>query len=86
MGKRPSCRSCLHCTPPTAAAMGWCKLRRLAIHPELSGEFWCHHWTPLPPRLPHTGQEGLGTSLPGADATPPGASQQLALTPLLVEG
>jgi hypothetical protein len=66
--------------------MGWCKLRRLAIHPELSGEFWCHHWTPLPPRLPLTGQDGPLTSLPGAEANPPGASQQLALTPLLVEG
>lgn len=53
--------------------MGWCKLRRLEIHPEISGEFWCHHWTALPPRLPLGGQDGLD-------------SQQLALTPLLVEG
>lgn len=52
MGKRPNCRSCRHCTPPRGAELGWCQLRQLAIHPDLVGELWCHHWTATPPRLP----------------------------------
>lgn len=32
--------------------MGWCQLRQLAIHSDLVGELWCHHWTASPPRLP----------------------------------
>jgi hypothetical protein len=32
--------------------MGWCQLRRLAIHPELAADLWCTHWTARPPRLP----------------------------------
>ncbi|EDY38781.1 conserved hypothetical protein [Cyanobium sp. PCC 7001] len=37
---------------PQAGESGWCHLRRLAIHPELSSELWCHHWTARSPRLP----------------------------------
>ena len=44
MGYRPSCRSCRHCTPGNGVEMGWCQLRRLAIHPDLAAEVWCHHW------------------------------------------
>ncbi|MCP9850452.1 hypothetical protein [Cyanobium sp. Morenito 9A2] len=83
MGKRPSCRSCFHCTPQTAAVLGWCKLRHLAIHPELSGEVWCHHWTALPPRLPATGPDAAGKAPEPWPLTE--ANGQLALTPLLVE-
>jgi hypothetical protein len=32
--------------------LGWCHLRQLAIHPELVGDLWCHHWTSRPPRFP----------------------------------
>jgi hypothetical protein len=32
--------------------MAWCRLRELAIHPDLAGELWCHHWTARAPRLP----------------------------------
>jgi hypothetical protein len=46
MGQRPSCRSCSHCFTPQGGESGWCKLRRLAIHQEWSGELSCHHWTP----------------------------------------
>ena len=52
MGNRPSCRSCRHCTPAAGVEMGWCQLRRLAIHPELAGEVWCHHWMATAGRLP----------------------------------
>lgn len=55
--------------------MGWCKLRRLAIHPELASEVWCHHWMAPGKRLP----------LPSEGALPQPASQdrQLALSELL---
>ena len=52
MGQRPCCRSCRHCVPPTGSELGWCRLRQLAIHPELALDLWCHHWTARPPRLP----------------------------------
>ncbi|MEB3263161.1 MAG: hypothetical protein VKJ66_02190 [Synechococcus sp.] len=52
MGQRSSCRSCRHCTPPRGEEMGWCQLRRLAIHPELAADLSCAHWTARPPRLP----------------------------------
>ncbi|TWB89712.1 hypothetical protein FB106_11232 [Synechococcus sp. Ace-Pa] len=45
MGQRPNCRSCRHCIAPLGGEPGWCQLRRLAIHSELSGDLWCHHWT-----------------------------------------
>jgi hypothetical protein len=75
MGPRPCCRSCRHCTPPSGAAMGWCQLRRLEIHPELAAELWCHHWTARPPKLPVIGGR------PGLE--PPARNQQLALADLL---
>ena len=31
-------------------------MRQLAIHPELTAELWCPHWTARPPRLPLTSQ------------------------------
>jgi hypothetical protein len=46
MGQRPNCRSCSHCVTPQGGESGWCKLRRLPLHPEWSGELSCHHWTP----------------------------------------
>jgi hypothetical protein len=30
----------------------------LAIHPDLVGDLWCHHWTASPPRLPTVGGAG----------------------------
>ena len=65
--------------------MGWCQLRRLAIHPELSGEVWCHHWTPLPPRLPLTSQGGPALATTLADEPLEPADHQLALTSLLTD-
>jgi len=76
MGNRPSCRSCRHCVPPKGAETGWCHLRQLAIHPELVGDLWCHHWTARPPRLPRIGDGGQPT-LP--------ANRQLVLTNVLTE-
>ena len=32
--------------------MGWCQLRRLAIHPDLAADLWCHHWTAPTLHLP----------------------------------
>jgi hypothetical protein len=32
--------------------MGWCQLRRLAIHPDLAAEVWCHHWMAPTKSLP----------------------------------
>ena len=52
MGHRPCCRSCRHCLAPEGERQGWCQLRQLALHPDLVGELWCHHWTARPPRLP----------------------------------
>ncbi|MFM7465052.1 MAG: hypothetical protein ACKO28_06220 [Cyanobium sp.] len=78
MGKRPNCRSCRHCAPPKGAEMGWCQLRQLAIHPDLVGELWCHHWTASPPRLPVLGAPGTEAQ----DDYSPLASQQLSLSGL----
>ncbi|MGA0022789.1 MAG: hypothetical protein ACO3GW_11505 [Vulcanococcus sp.] len=76
MGKRPCCRSCRHCNQPSGAEMGWCQLRKLPIHAELAAEFWCHHWTARPPRLPVMGD--CPTEL-----RPQQSEQQLALTDML---
>ncbi|MCT0247681.1 hypothetical protein [Synechococcus sp. CS-205] len=79
MGQRPNCRSCNHCQAPEASISGseqsWCQMRRLAIHPELAGDLWCHHWTPRPPRLPSVDPRVLTMPKP--------ANRQLALTELL---
>ena len=61
MAHRPSCRSCRHCVLdggalPNGVRPGWCRMRQLAIHPELTAELWCPHWTARPPRLPLTSQ------------------------------
>ncbi|UPH89418.1 MULTISPECIES: hypothetical protein [Synechococcaceae] len=55
--------------------LGWCRLRKLPIHPELAGELWCHHWTARPPRLPVVGQ--------GDGLQPAVRDRQLALTDVL---
>jgi len=78
MGNRPSCRSCRHCVPPKGAETGWCHLRQLAIHPELVGDLWCHHWTSRPPRLPVLS----GGSAPG-HGDHGAATQQLCLVSVL---
>ena len=77
MGVRPNCRSCRHCIPPASSELGWCKLRQLAIHPDLAGELWCHHWTARAPRLPSRPSLSGGASSPGA------GNQQLSLTAVL---
>ncbi len=80
MGQRPNCRSCNHCQAPEASFGGveqsWCQMRRLAIHPELAADLWCHPWTPRPPRLPSVDHSLV--------AIPTPANRQLALTDLLV--
>jgi hypothetical protein len=80
MGQRPNCRSCNHCQAPEAsfgsAEQSWCQMRRLAIHADLVGDLWCHHWTARPPRLPSIDQSPLAMPMP--------ANRQLALTDLLV--
>ncbi len=58
--------------------MGWCQLRQLAIHPDLVGELWCHHWTARPARLPVVAPHSDGL----ADATA-GGNRQLTLAALL---
>jgi hypothetical protein len=57
------------------AEQGWCRMRRLAIHPELSADLWCHHWTARAPRLP--GVDGRVVAMPVP------ANRQLALTDVL---
>ena len=52
MALQPNCRGCRHCQPPVDAALGWCRLRQLPIHPDLASDLWCHHWTARAPRLP----------------------------------
>lgn len=79
MPLRPSCRSCTHCALPRGGTAGWCRLRQLAIHPELAGELWCHHWTARPPSLPPTGPVGGAT----VDYAPQGACRQLSLEAVL---
>ncbi len=80
MGHRPNCRSCNHCLMPALLPVGveagWCRLRHLAIHPELSAELWCHHWTARPPQLPEMDDTVAALPTPG--------NRQLALTELLV--
>ncbi|MFM7235420.1 MAG: hypothetical protein ACKOYK_01390 [Cyanobium sp.] len=78
MGKRPNCRSCRHCAPPKDAEMGWCQLRQLAIHSDLVGELWCHHWTASPPRLPAVVPGGVAAAEEPKSLT----SQQLSLSGL----
>ncbi|WP_172820772.1 hypothetical protein [Cyanobium sp. NIES-981] len=83
---------------PQGGESGWCHLRRLAIHPELSAELWCHHWTARSPRLPCSGSEqgghpesrsgGGAPRLPlhprqGVEDGHAGASRQLTLEALL---
>ena len=51
LGVRRSCRSCQHCSS-ASASLGWCRLRRLDVHPEVAGLVVCHHWTPCAPELP----------------------------------
>ena len=48
----PSCRSCQHCSG-AGTAEGWCRLRRLAVHADVSDLVVCHHWTPRSPQLPN---------------------------------
>jgi hypothetical protein len=62
---------------PQAGESGWCHLRRLPIHPELSAELWCHHWTARSPRLPLPQRQG------GGEEQPRSASRQLSLEALL---
>ncbi len=78
MPQRPCCRSCRHCTPPSGVELGWCRLRQLAIHPELANDLWCHHWTARPPRLPVT--EG---PLPALTPARAGPNRQLSLEAVL---
>ena len=75
MGCRPSCRSCRHCTPGKGVEMGWCQLRRLAIHPDLASEVWCHHWMAPSQRLPVVANATL--------QQPASQDRQLALSELL---
>ncbi|MEX1316661.1 MAG: hypothetical protein AB1Z22_05975 [Synechococcaceae cyanobacterium] len=79
MPHRPNCRSCTHCALPQGSGGGWCRLRQLAIHAELAGELWCHHWTVRSPRLPAITPPG------GASAAPdgPGRCRQLSLEMVL---
>ncbi|MCP9928223.1 hypothetical protein [Cyanobium sp. CH-040] len=79
MPLRPSCRGCAHCALPQGGGGGWCRLRQLAIHPELAGDLWCHHWTARAPRLPATGTAGGATG--GHES--PGRFRQLSLEMLL---
>ncbi|MFN9619166.1 MAG: hypothetical protein ACK55X_05570 [Synechococcaceae cyanobacterium] len=71
MGNRPSCRSCRHSSPPDGGQAIWCQLRQLAIHPDLAGDLWCHHWTARSPKLPVMAPHGVS-------AQPP-ADEQLTL-------
>ncbi|CAE08939.1 hypothetical [Parasynechococcus marenigrum WH 8102] len=54
----PSCRSCQHCSGG-GTAEGWCRLRRLAVHADVSDLVVCHHWTPRSPQLPMIRREQL---------------------------
>ena len=51
LGVRRSCRSCQHCSS-AGRTLGWCRLRRLDVHPEVAGLVVCHHWTACAPELP----------------------------------
>ncbi len=79
MPHRPSCRSCSHCAIPQGTGAGWCRLRQLAIHGELAGELWCHHWTARTPQLP----AGMGSGGASADHQAGARCQQLSLEMLL---
>ncbi|QNI74896.1 metal-binding protein [Synechococcus sp. NOUM97013] len=48
-----TCQSCLHCVAAgSGSSGGWCRLRRLHVHPELARILFCHHWTARAPVLP----------------------------------
>ncbi len=51
--------------------MGWCQLRRLAIHPDLASELWCHHWS--------APAAALLSRADGTPKAPSGPDLQLAL-------
>jgi hypothetical protein len=55
--------------------MGWCQLRRLAIHPDLASDLWCHHWT-----APAVHRPLLHEGMPIQQAS---QDRQLALSELL---
>ena len=58
LSSRRNCRSCQHCSSD-GRTLGWCRLRRLEVHPEFAGLVVCHHWTPCSPELPSlNGLEG----------------------------
>ena len=68
MAPRASCRSCRHCQP--AGSLAWCRLRRLALHPELTADLSCHHWTASAPRLPQLPDGGAAGEPPEGSQLP----------------
>jgi hypothetical protein len=54
-------------------------LRRLAIHGDLAGELWCHHWTARMPQLP----AGVTSGGASAEHQMGARCQQLSLEQLL---
>lgn len=53
MFSKECCRTCKHCGVGQDAACGWCSIRKLSLHKELTTFFACHHWTEREPSLPN---------------------------------
>ena len=46
------CTNCKHCIPGRSSSHGWCVLRKIKLHPEISPFVFCHHWIQREPALP----------------------------------
>ncbi len=52
MPTNESCRVCKHCVLGKSTSYGWCRLRKIKVHPEIAPFVLCHHWTKKEPSLP----------------------------------
>ena len=52
MSTNECCRTGEHCLSSQGAAGGWCRLRKIKVHPDIAPFAVCHHWTKKAPSLP----------------------------------
>ena len=59
MARKECCRSCVHCISSDTGTAFSCRLREIAIHPEIAAFVFCHHWTKKSPRLPNLDEKDV---------------------------
>ena len=45
MTSKQCCRTCRHCIFAKTANYGWCRLRQIKFHPDITALAFCQHWT-----------------------------------------